>query len=213
MLSDGDDTSSLIEYDEVLDLAKRSETAIYAIGLRQQEHRPARVQGSGVRAAAAVAGDRRPRVLPDRRRASCRRSTSRSRTSSPASTRIAYSSKNPMRNGAWRRIVVRVDSARADARGRGRATTARRRPLDRMHLLPLAALRRRGCGLRRRTSRWRDPRVGPARDGAARRRRARAHLSHRHADRAGRARAARRHDARRSRRSSGCSGSRTSTSS
>ena len=34
MLSDGDDTSSLVEYDEVLDLAKRSETAIYAIGLR-----------------------------------------------------------------------------------------------------------------------------------------------------------------------------------
>ena len=37
VLSDGDDTSSLVQYDEVLDLAKRSETAIYAIGLRQSE--------------------------------------------------------------------------------------------------------------------------------------------------------------------------------
>src|SRR4029079_6039359 len=37
VLSDGDDTSSVIEYDDVLDLAKRSETSIYAIGLRQQE--------------------------------------------------------------------------------------------------------------------------------------------------------------------------------
>lgn len=37
LLSDGDDTSSLIEFDEVLDLAKRSETAIYTIGLRQGE--------------------------------------------------------------------------------------------------------------------------------------------------------------------------------
>src|SRR5262249_23078094 len=37
VLSDGDDTSSLVEYDEVLDLAKRSETAIYSIGLRQQD--------------------------------------------------------------------------------------------------------------------------------------------------------------------------------
>ena len=36
MLSDGDDTSSLLPYEEVLDLAKRSETAIYTIGLRQQ---------------------------------------------------------------------------------------------------------------------------------------------------------------------------------
>src|SRR5690349_13119762 len=37
VLSDGDDTSSVIEYDDVLDLAKRSETAIYAIGLRTPE--------------------------------------------------------------------------------------------------------------------------------------------------------------------------------
>ena len=34
VLSDGDDTSSLLPYEEVLDLAKRSETAIYTIGLR-----------------------------------------------------------------------------------------------------------------------------------------------------------------------------------
>ncbi len=34
MLSDGEDTSSLLPFEEVLDLAKRSETAIYAIGLR-----------------------------------------------------------------------------------------------------------------------------------------------------------------------------------
>ena len=51
--------------------------------------RPSRVQGSGVRAAAALAGNRRPGVLPDRRAPSCRRSTSRSRTSSRASTRSA----------------------------------------------------------------------------------------------------------------------------
>ena len=35
VLSDGDDTSSLVEYEEVLDLAKRSETLIYSIGLKQ----------------------------------------------------------------------------------------------------------------------------------------------------------------------------------
>ena len=34
VLSDGEDTSSLVTYDEVLDLAKRSETAIYTIGVR-----------------------------------------------------------------------------------------------------------------------------------------------------------------------------------
>ena len=37
LLSDGEDTSSLMAFEEVLDLAKRSETAIYAIGLRSSE--------------------------------------------------------------------------------------------------------------------------------------------------------------------------------
>ena len=34
VFSDGEDTSSLVSFDEVLDLAKRSETAIYTIALR-----------------------------------------------------------------------------------------------------------------------------------------------------------------------------------
>src|SRR5262249_55722215 len=38
VLSDGEDTSSLLPFEEVLDLSKRSETAIYAIGLRSPEH-------------------------------------------------------------------------------------------------------------------------------------------------------------------------------
>ena len=37
VLSDGEDTSSLVGFDEVLELAKRSETAIYSIGLRGRE--------------------------------------------------------------------------------------------------------------------------------------------------------------------------------
>jgi Ca-activated chloride channel family protein len=37
LLSDGEDTSSLVSFEEVLDLAKRSETAIYAIGLQSRE--------------------------------------------------------------------------------------------------------------------------------------------------------------------------------
>ena len=34
MLSDGEDTSSLVPFEEVLELAKRTEVAIYAIGLK-----------------------------------------------------------------------------------------------------------------------------------------------------------------------------------
>src|SRR4030095_12691582 len=42
ILSDGEDTSSLVDFDEVLDLAAPSGTAIYAIGLLGQD--PARVR-------------------------------------------------------------------------------------------------------------------------------------------------------------------------
>ena len=37
VLSDGEDTSSLLPFEEVLDLAKRSETAIYTIGLKADD--------------------------------------------------------------------------------------------------------------------------------------------------------------------------------
>ena len=37
VLSDGEDTSSLVTFEEVLDLAKRSETAIYSIGLKTDD--------------------------------------------------------------------------------------------------------------------------------------------------------------------------------
>ena len=117
MLSDGEDTSSLVTYDEVLDLAKRSETAIYTIGLRDRG-------GAGRRKGFQEADFvlRRPRAGD---RAAARSSPSASRTW-PASTRqiadelasqytVGYVSKNAKRDGAWRRIVVRV--ARAEAHG------------------------------------------------------------------------------------------------
>jgi Ca-activated chloride channel family protein len=108
VLSDGDDTSSLLPYEEVLDLAKRSETAIYTIGLREQRDgsRPnfkeaeyvlkQLAQETGGRSFFPTSVHELPRIYEQ--------------ISQELSTlySIAYSSKNPLRNGAWRRIVVRV---------------------------------------------------------------------------------------------------------
>lgn len=107
VLSDGDDTSSLVEYDEVLDLAKRSETAIYAIGLRPSAQGPLRFkeaefvlrqlsQETGGRAFFPGTVAELPKIYQT--------------ISDELSTQysIAYTSKNPLKNGAWRRIVVRV---------------------------------------------------------------------------------------------------------
>jgi Ca-activated chloride channel homolog len=108
VLSDGDDTSSLMPYEEVLDLAKRSETAIYTIGLREQRDggRPnfreaeyvlkQLAQETGGRSFFPSSVHELPKIYEQ--------------ISQELSTlySIAYSSKNPVRNGAWRRIVVRV---------------------------------------------------------------------------------------------------------
>ena len=67
VLSDGEDTSSLLPFEEVLDLAKRSETAIYTIGLKADEGASSaqRIQRGRIRHAAVRAGNRRPRVFRD----------------------------------------------------------------------------------------------------------------------------------------------------
>ena len=118
VLSDGDDTSSLMPYEEVLDLAKRSETAIYTIGLREQRDgaRPnfreaefvlkQLAQETGGRSFFPTSVHELPRIYEQ--------------ISQELATlySIAYSSKNPVRNGAWRRIVVRIGKPGMIARTR-----------------------------------------------------------------------------------------------
>jgi Ca-activated chloride channel family protein len=117
VLSDGDDTSSVIEYDDVLDLAKRSETAIYAIGLRQQETGRGKFkeaefvlrqlsQETGGRVFFPTSVGELPKIYEQ---------ISEELASQYS---MAYSSKNPMRNGAWRRIDIRVTKPGLTARTR-----------------------------------------------------------------------------------------------
>jgi Ca-activated chloride channel family protein len=107
LLSDGDDTSSLVEFDEVLDLAKRSETAIYAIGLRQGEiaRREFKEAEFVLRQLAQETGGHvyfptDARELPKIYQQIWEELASQ--------YTIAYSSSNPKRDGAWRRIQIRV---------------------------------------------------------------------------------------------------------
>jgi Ca-activated chloride channel homolog len=117
LLSDGDDTSSLVPYEEVLDLAKRSETAIYSIGLRpigayRTEFKEAEFvlkqlsQETGGRAYFVTAASELPKIYEQISEELANQYS------------LAYSSKNPMRNGAWRRIVVRVAKPGLTARTR-----------------------------------------------------------------------------------------------
>ena len=113
VLSDGDDTSSLVAYDEVLDLAKRSETAIYAIGLKQndsggRDFKEAEFvlrqlsQETGGRAFYPGTVAELPKIYEQ---------IAQELSSQYA---IGYVSKNAARNGAWRRLSVQSHAAGAD---------------------------------------------------------------------------------------------------
>jgi Ca-activated chloride channel family protein len=117
VLSDGDDTSSLVAYDEVLNLAKRSETTIYAIGLRQneQQRREFKEAEFVLRQLSQETGGR---VFYPTSVAELPKIYEQIAQELASQYAIGYSSSNPARNGAWRRVVVRV--SRPDTIGRTR---------------------------------------------------------------------------------------------
>jgi Ca-activated chloride channel homolog len=117
VLSDGDDTSSLVEYDEVLDLAKRSETAIYSIGLRPQSigRRDFKEAEFVLRQLSQETGGR---VFFPTNVAELPKIYDQISEELASQYTLAYASKNPLRNGAWRRIVVRLKRPGAVARTR-----------------------------------------------------------------------------------------------
>jgi Ca-activated chloride channel family protein len=116
VLSDGEDTSSLLPFEEVLDLAKRSETAIYTIGLRSTDTTGGRGFKEAefvLRQLAQETGGRAffPSQIGDL--AGVYEQISEELSSQYT---VGYTSRNTKRDGAWRRIVVRVTRAGATAR-------------------------------------------------------------------------------------------------
>src|SRR6185295_9335769 len=108
VLSDGEDTSSIMSFEDVLDLAKRSEVAIYTISIRGREVNATKgfkeaefvmkqlAQETGGRAFFPANVDELTGIY--------------GQISDELSSQytLGYSSKNAKRDGAWRRIVVRV---------------------------------------------------------------------------------------------------------
>jgi Ca-activated chloride channel family protein len=117
ILSDGEDTSSLLPFEEVLDLAKRSETAIYAIGLRDSEEssssRGFKEAEFVLRQLSQETGGRP--FFPNQVSELPNIYTQISDELSSQYT-VGYTSKNGKRDGAWRRLVVRVSRPSLTAR-------------------------------------------------------------------------------------------------
>jgi Ca-activated chloride channel family protein len=115
LFSDGEDTSSLISFDEVLELAKRSETAIFTIALRGAD-----TQSKGfheaefvMRQLAQETGGRAffPAKIDDLNGV-----YSEIADELASQYTLGYSSKNMKRDGAYRRIVVQIARANTTPR-------------------------------------------------------------------------------------------------
>jgi len=109
VLSDGEDTSSLVSFEEVLEQARRSETAIYAIALKSKE---AFLSSRGYSEADYVlrqltqqTGGRVFFPTSVQELPGIYRQISDELSSQYV---LGYSSRNTRRDGQWRRIVVRV---------------------------------------------------------------------------------------------------------
>ena len=118
VLSDGEDTSSLLPFEEVLELSKRSETGIYAIGIRSKDLRMSAASGfreadyvlrtlsqeTGGRAFFPVGVAELPAIY------------SQIGDELASQYTVGYTSRNARRDGKWRRIVIRVNRPNAIAR-------------------------------------------------------------------------------------------------
>jgi Ca-activated chloride channel homolog len=118
LLSDGEDTSSLLPFEEVLDLAKRSETAIYSIGLRSNEG--AGISAKGFKEAEFVmrqfAQETGGRAFFANQIADLAGIYGQISDELSSQYTVGYTSKNPKRDGTWRRVVVRVARPNLTAR-------------------------------------------------------------------------------------------------
>jgi Ca-activated chloride channel family protein len=119
VLSDGEDTSSLVSFDEVLELAKRSETAIYAIGIRSKDvNWDGKGYGQADYALRQLTTQTGGRVFFPASVGELRSIYALILQELSSQYLVGYTSTNQKRDGAWRRINVRTTRAGAMARTR-----------------------------------------------------------------------------------------------
>ena len=115
VFSDGEDTSSLVSFDEVLDLAKHSETSIYTIALRGSD-----TQAKGFREAEFVmrslARETGGRAFFPVKIEDLAGIYAQIADELASRYTLGYTSSNPKRDGVWRRVVVQVSRPSLTAR-------------------------------------------------------------------------------------------------
>jgi Ca-activated chloride channel homolog len=116
VLSDGEDTSSLVSFEEVLELAKRSETAIYTIGLQPRETGALRGFREAEFVLRQLAQETGGRSFFAQKVEDLKEVYGQIADELSSQYSMGYASRNPRRDGAFRRLVVQVNRANTAAR-------------------------------------------------------------------------------------------------
>lgn len=116
ILSDGEDTSSLIAYEDVLESAKRADVAVYAIGLRSKNDRPTRGFNEAEFVLRTLSTETGGRLFFVENLGELPAVYQRIADELANQYTVAYTPKNLKRDGAWRAIVVRVERPNTHAR-------------------------------------------------------------------------------------------------
>jgi Ca-activated chloride channel family protein len=109
LLTDGEDTSSLVSFDEVLEQTKRSETAVYAIGLRARDSNIGKAYSEAEYVLRQLTSQSGGRVFFPETVLDLPAIYTQIWQELSSQHLLGYSSKNPRRDGRWRRVVVRVE--------------------------------------------------------------------------------------------------------
>ena len=118
VLSDGEDTSSLVSYEEVLELARRSETSIYAIGIRTREPGAGKGYNEADFVLRQLTSQTGGRVFFPTRISELPAIYEVVSQELSSQYLVGYTSSNGRRDGQWRRVAVRTSRPGATARTR-----------------------------------------------------------------------------------------------
>lgn len=116
VLSDGEDTSSLVTYEEVLDLAKRSATTIYTIGLQSRESTVTKGFKEAEFVLRQLAQETGGRAFFPQRAEDLTGIYGVIADELASQYVLGYASTNPRRDGGWRRLNVQVNRTGTTAR-------------------------------------------------------------------------------------------------
>ncbi len=108
VLSDGEDTSSLVTFERVMEIAKDTDVTIYTISLRRQDKRRSSTFSEAEFVLKKLAEETGGQWFFPNELAELKSVYARVATELKSQYNIGYVSNNPQRDGSWRRVVVQT---------------------------------------------------------------------------------------------------------